>query len=198
MMPTNWNAFGKGLRPSVLIASFLKSITLSCFWGAKISHFPYEEPSPQCIFLNSSLPWFKILSSCFGTCWSSSYCSIHQRQYINVSFWSKNCPSDRWMSDVNDVCKDVDVFGAKFVPLNYISWRFLRHIKTLIVRNMYVCMYVPKYTVSRRIIAGASELLNVIIVQAPSFGLVRLTLLVWTCAHSCFKFDPCTHAQANR
>jgi hypothetical protein len=33
----------------------------------------------------------------------------------------KNCPSARCASVANVVCRDVDVFGARNVPLNYIS-----------------------------------------------------------------------------
>jgi hypothetical protein len=40
------------------------------------------------------------------------------------------------------------------------------------------CMCVPTYIVSRHVMAGASELLNFIIVQAPCFGLVGLALFV--------------------
>jgi hypothetical protein len=32
----------------------------------------------------------------------------------------KNCPSARCASAANIVCKDVDIFGAKNVPLNHI------------------------------------------------------------------------------
>jgi hypothetical protein len=37
---------------------------------------------------------------------------------FNVCFSSKNCPSARYASAANVVCKDVDVFGAGNVRIN--------------------------------------------------------------------------------
>jgi hypothetical protein len=56
---------------------------------------------------------------------------------LNVCSISKNYPSARCASAANADCRDGDLFGAKNVPHNILQWS-LRHIITLIVRNIYI------------------------------------------------------------
>jgi hypothetical protein len=110
-MPTSWNACSRGLRPSVLIVSFLKSTTFILFLWRKHRH--------DAFFLTQVYFDFKLCPSVMelvGLRFPAWY--IRDFALFNVSSSCKNCPSARCASAANVVCRDVDVFGARNILLN--------------------------------------------------------------------------------
>jgi hypothetical protein len=123
LIPTNWNASNRGLRPSVLIVSFLKSITATLFAleVLKLHTLPMRRHHLNALFLIQVYHGSKFCPSvleiaCLGV--PARY--IRDFALFNVCSSSKNCPSARCTSAANVVYRNFGIFGAKNILLNHI------------------------------------------------------------------------------
>jgi hypothetical protein len=121
LISTNYNTSSRSLRPSLLVISFVKSIRVILLLWCSYKRTPHGRRNiTSMLFCLIKLNYVPNSALLLGNCCPLCSYSIHHRLLCQCLVRRKNSPLARCSSAADVSFRDVNMFGAKIISLNYI------------------------------------------------------------------------------